>query len=66
MYVEHWTHEEIETYRNNHNLLISKANELRNKVVRELSVRLIRRMTSILKCQGPISAMKDILPKISR
>ena len=52
MYVEHWTHEEIETYRNNHNLLISKANELRNKVVRELSVQLIRRMTSILKYRG--------------
>lgn len=52
MYVEHWTHEEIETYCNNHNLLISKANELRNKVIRELSVQLIRRMTSILKYQG--------------
>ncbi len=45
MYVEHWTHEEIETYRNNHNLLISRANELRNKVVRDLFVRLISRMT---------------------
>ena len=52
MYVEQWTHEEIETYCNNHNLLISKANELRNKVIRELSVQLIRRMTSILKYQG--------------
>ncbi len=44
MYLKCWTHEEIETYRNNYSLLTSKANELRNKVVRELFVRLIRRM----------------------
>ena len=52
MYVEQWSHEEIVTYCNNANLLFSKANELRSRVIRELFVRFIRRMTSVLKHQG--------------
>jgi hypothetical protein len=52
MYVEQWSHEEIVTYCNNANLLFSKANELRSRVIRELFVRFIRRMTSLLKYQG--------------
>ena len=52
MYVEQWSHEEIVTYCNNANLLFSKANELRIRVIRELLVRLIRRTTSVLKHQG--------------
>jgi len=52
MHVEHWSHEEIVTYRNNANLLFSKVNELRSRVIRELLVRLIKRMTSVLKYQG--------------
>ncbi len=51
MYVEHWSHEEIVTYCNNANLLFSKVNELRSRVIRELLVRLIRRATSVLKDQ---------------
>jgi hypothetical protein len=52
MYVEQWSQEEIEQYCENPNLLISKTNELRSRVIRELLVRLIRRMTSVLKYQG--------------
>jgi hypothetical protein len=52
MYVEQWSHEEIVTYCNNANLLFSKVNELRSRVIRELLVRLIRRATSVLKDQG--------------
>jgi len=42
MYVEQWSHEEIVTYCNNANLLFSKVNELRSRVIRELLVRLIK------------------------
>ena len=49
MYRECWSHEEIEQYRENPNLLFSKTNEQRSRVIRELLVRLIRRMTSIVK-----------------
>ena len=52
MYVEQWSQEEIEQYCENPNLLISKTNELRSRAIRELLVRLIRRMTSVLKYQG--------------
>jgi len=52
MHVEQWSHEEIVTYSNNANLLYSKANELRSRVIRELLFRGIRRMTSVLKYQG--------------
>ena len=52
MYVEQWSHEEVVTYCNNANLLFSKVNELRSRVIRELLVRLIRRTTSVMKCQG--------------
>ena len=52
MYVEQWSHEEIVTYCNNANLLFSKVNELRSRVIRELLVRLIRRATSVMKYQG--------------
>lgn len=48
MYRESWSHEEIEQYCKNSNLLFCKTNELRSKVIRELFVRLIRRMISIL------------------
>ena len=48
MYRERWSHEEIEQYCENSNLLFSKTNELRSKVIRELLVRLIRRMMSVL------------------
>jgi hypothetical protein len=65
MYRECWSHEEIEQYRENPNLLFSKTYELRSRVIRELLARLIRRMASILKCQGLISVMKDIPPKMS-
>ena len=51
MYVEQWSQEEIEQYCENPNLLISKTNELRSRAIRELLVRLIRRMTSVLKHQ---------------
>ena len=33
MYVEQWSHEEIEHYRENPNLLFSKVNELRSRVI---------------------------------
>jgi len=52
MYIEHWSHEEIEHYRKNPNLLFSKVNELRSRVIMELVVQLIRRMASIFKYQG--------------
>jgi len=35
MKVEKWSQEEIEDYRNNINLLYSKANELRNQAIRD-------------------------------
>ena len=49
MSVEHWSHEEIETYCYNTNLLVSRANELRSKVVHEWFVRLINRISSIME-----------------
>ena len=41
MHVEHWSHEEIVTYRNNANLLFSKVNELRSRGRLELRGRAI-------------------------
>lgn len=52
MYVEQWSHEEIEQFRGNQNLLFSKTNELRSKVILELLARMTRRMTAILQHQG--------------
>lgn len=48
MYVERWSHEEIETYRNNTNLLFSRANELRSKVIHEWFIQIINRIRSIM------------------
>lgn len=41
MYSEQWSREEIEACCNNHNLLLSKANCLRNKVFIELYSKVI-------------------------
>jgi hypothetical protein len=48
MYRESWSHEEIEKYCENSNLLFSKTNEFRSKVIREFLVRLTRRIISVL------------------
>jgi len=36
MYIENWSHEEIEQYGENPNLLFSKTNELCSRVILEL------------------------------
>ena len=49
MYVEQWSREEIEECCNNHNLLISKANALRSKVIFDLYSKAINSITSKLR-----------------
>ena len=49
MYIEYWSREEIEEYCENPNLLIAKAHELRSKVIRDLLVQAINRISIMLK-----------------
>ena len=49
MPIECWSHEEIEEFYENPNLLIAKAHELRNKVIRDLFFRAGNRVAMMLK-----------------
>lgn len=49
MYIEYWSREEIETYCENPNLLIAKANELRRKILCDLLVQVVCRITAKFK-----------------
>ena len=49
MYIEYWSREEIKKYGENPNLLMAKANELRNKVIRDLFARAIKKLSIMLK-----------------
>lgn len=49
MYTEHWSREEIEEYCENPNLLIARANQLRNKIIRDLFFQAINRLAITLK-----------------
>ena len=49
MYAEQWSREEIEECCNNHNLLISKANNLRSKVILDFYSKAINSISSKLR-----------------
>ena len=49
MPIECWSHEEIEEFYENPNLLIAKANELRSQVIHDLFFRAVNRVAMLLK-----------------
>jgi hypothetical protein len=49
MYAEQWSREEIEECCNNHNLLLSKANTLRSRVIFDLYSKAISSIISKLR-----------------